>query len=73
MYNKEQIKVSNVAGIGMTFFTAASPIGWDIAGGYALVDLGIIGFTGNSVDDYLDTFSENYFGLENGVLLDFND
>ena len=73
MYNKEQIKVSNVAGIGMTFFTAASPIGWAIAGGYALVDLGIIGITGNSVDDYLDTFSENYFGLENGVLLDFND
>ena len=32
MYNKEQIKVSNVAGIGMTFFTAASPIGWAIAG-----------------------------------------
>lgn len=28
---------------------------------------------GKDIDKYLDTFSENYFGLGNGVLLDFND
>ena len=28
---------------------------------------------GKDIDKYLDTFSENYWGLEDGAVFDFND
>ena len=71
--NSKQISFSNVVGGAIYVSTIFIPFGWVIAGGYAFVDVVTFCTTGNSVDDYLDTFSENYFGLENGVLLDFND
>ena len=44
-----------------------------------LTEICICGFwvtfcaTGKDIDKYLDTFSENYLGLEDGALFDFND
>ena len=71
--NSKQISFSNVVGGAIYVSTIFIPFGWVIAGGYAFVDVVTFCTTGNNVDKYLDTFSENYFGLENGVLLDFND
>ena len=37
------------------------------------MDLGNILCYSKDIDKYLDTFSENYLGLEDGALFDFND
>ena len=65
------IKASNILDFGLYAIVTNVPIGWVIAGGYAVIDIGVIKSTGKSIGNHLDDFVSNNTKFKDGVLIEF--
>lgn len=68
-----EVKASNLLGVAVPVVASlAGPYSWAIMGGYALIDLGVIFTTGESIGTHLDNYVNDNTDFKNGVLIHFH-
>ena len=68
-----EVKASNLLGITVPVVASlAGSYAWVVIGGYALVDLGVMITTGESLGKHLDNYVNDNTDFKNGVLIHFH-
>lgn len=68
--SNKAVRTSNAVDAAMLGVAFIPGYGWAVAGGYFLIDLGLMYFTGNSIGDYANDLSDAIFSTSDGIIID---